>query len=67
MQTRSATLSKVSLAGTFWKVTERREKDFGEAVSMNQANDFLRKRRFEEEKAIWLQEMRSDNYIELKL
>lgn len=49
------------------QVTETREKDFSEAVTMNQASQILQDRRFDEERAIWLQELRSDAYIELKL
>ncbi|UTW44933.1 peptidylprolyl isomerase [bacterium SCSIO 12696] len=49
------------------EVTERREKDFGKVAMQNRFADVIRNSKFDEEKAIWLQEMRSDFYIELKL
>ena len=49
------------------EVTERREKDFGKVVMQNRFMEVIQNSKFDEEKAIWLQEMRNDFYIELKL
>ncbi|MGS2724232.1 peptidylprolyl isomerase [Porticoccus sp. GXU_MW_L64] len=49
------------------EVTERREKDFGKVAMQNRFMEAIQNSKFDEEKAIWLQEMRSDHYIELKL
>ncbi|MCV6605971.1 MAG: peptidylprolyl isomerase [Porticoccaceae bacterium] len=49
------------------EVTERREKDFGKTAMQNRFAEAIQNSKFDEEKAIWLQEMRNDFYIELKL
>lgn len=49
------------------KVDERRQQDFTDTVIRNQANNIIRKRRFEEELQNWLQEIRDEAYVEIKL
>ncbi|WP_299774000.1 peptidylprolyl isomerase [uncultured Pseudoteredinibacter sp.] len=49
------------------KVDERRQQDFTDTVIRNQAANIIRKRRFEEELPNWLQEIRDEAYVEVKL
>ncbi|MCV6621174.1 MAG: peptidylprolyl isomerase [Cellvibrionaceae bacterium] len=49
------------------KVDERRQQDFTDTVIRNQAANIIRKRRFEEELPNWLQEIRDEAYVEIKL
>ncbi|GAB1256470.1 peptidylprolyl isomerase [Aurantivibrio plasticivorans] len=49
------------------RVDDRREQDMSEAVVRNQALNLLRSRRFEEELPIWLQEIRDDAYVDIKV
>lgn len=49
------------------KVDERRQQDFTDTVIRNQASRLIRKRRFEEELQNWLQEIRDEAYVEIKL
>ncbi|MCV6624450.1 MAG: peptidylprolyl isomerase, partial [Cellvibrionaceae bacterium] len=49
------------------KVDERRQQDFTDKVIRNQASNIIRKRRFEEELQNWLQEIRDEAYVEIKL
>lgn len=48
-------------------VEDRRVQDMSERVKRNQAHNLLRNRRFEEELPIWLQEIRDEAYVEVKL
>lgn len=48
-------------------VEDRRVQDMSERVKRNQAYNLLRNRRFEEELPIWLQEIRDEAYVEVKL
>ncbi|MCW8194458.1 molecular chaperone SurA [Proteobacteria bacterium 005FR1] len=48
-------------------VEDRREQDMSERVKRNQARNLLRNRRFEEELPVWLQEIRDEAYVEVKL
>lgn len=48
-------------------VIDRRVQDMSEQVKRNQAYNLLRNRRFEEELPIWLQEIRDEAYVEVKL
>ncbi|WP_207951743.1 peptidylprolyl isomerase [Pseudomaricurvus alcaniphilus] len=48
------------------QVQERRQQDMSEQVRINQANMLLRSRRFDEERINWLQEIRSEAYVEIK-
>lgn len=49
------------------QVEDRRKEDMSERVIKNQAFNLLRSRRFEEELPIWLQEIRDDAYVDIKL
>ena len=48
-------------------VDERREQDMSEEVRINQANRLLRNRRFDEERINWIQEIRSEAFIDIKI
>lgn len=49
------------------QVLERRKQDMSDTMIKNQAANLLRSRRFEEELQVWLQEIRDEAYVELKL
>ncbi len=49
------------------EVTERRHQDFSTEIMRNQAQNVLRQRKFEEELPIWLQEIRDEAFIDIKL
>lgn len=49
------------------QVLERRQQDMSDTMIKNQAANLLRSRRFEEELQVWLQEIRDEAYVELKL
>ena len=48
------------------KVDERRNQDMSERVRRNQASRILRNQRFEEERFLWLQEIKDQAYIDIK-
>ena len=48
------------------QVTDYRNKDLGEELQRNQARQLLYSRRFEEELPIWLRQIRTEAYVELK-
>ncbi len=48
------------------QVTDYRNKDMGQEIQRNQARQLLYSRRFEEELPIWLRQIRSDAYVEIK-
>ena len=48
------------------EVTDYRNKDRGEELQRNQARQLLYSRRFEEELPIWLRQIRTEAYVELK-
>lgn len=48
------------------EVTDYRDKDRGEELQRNQARQLLYSRRFEEELPIWLRQIRTEAYVELK-
>ncbi|MFW1677464.1 peptidylprolyl isomerase [Pontibacter sp. JAM-7] len=48
------------------QVTERRTVDQGEEMQENQARSMIAKRKFDEELANWLRELRSQAYIDIK-
>lgn len=48
------------------KVDERREQDMSDTVRENQARRLLSSRRFDEERANWLLELRNKAYVEIK-
>ena len=49
------------------QVLDRRQQDMSDTMIKNQAANLLRSRRFEEELQVWLQEIRDEAYVELKL
>lgn len=49
------------------QVTERRKQDFSQEIMRNQAANFIRQRKFEEELQIWLQQIRDEAFVEVKL
>ena len=49
------------------EVTERRDQDFSEEIRRNQATHALRQRKFAEELPIWLQEIRDEAFVEIKI
>lgn len=48
------------------QVTERRKQDFSEEIKRNQAANFIRQRKFEEELQIWLQQIRDEAFVDIK-
>lgn len=48
------------------EVTDYRNKDMGGEIQRNQARQLLYSRRFEEDLPIWLRQIRSDAYVEIK-
>jgi len=48
------------------QVTDHRKKDMGQEIQRNQARQLLYSRRFEEELPVWLRQIRSDAYVEIK-
>ena len=49
------------------QVTERRDQDFSEDIKRAQAENILRQRKFESELQIWLQEIRDEAFVEIKI
>ena len=49
------------------QVEDRRQEDMSERVIKNQALNLLQSRRFEEELPLWLQEIRDDAYVDIKI
>lgn len=49
------------------EVVDRRDEDFSEEMIRLRARNLLLGRRFEDEMQVWLQEMRDDAYIEIKI
>lgn len=49
------------------EVTERRDEDLSEEVIRNKARNLLISRRFEDEVQIWLQELRDEAFVEIKI
>ena len=47
-------------------VTDRREHDMGELIQKNQAQQVIRRRKFEEELANWLLEIKGEAFIDIK-
>ncbi len=48
-------------------IEDRRQEDMSEEFKRNQARNLLMSRRFEEELPIWLQEIRDNAYVDIKL
>jgi len=49
------------------EVTERRDEDLSEEVIRNKARNLLISRRFEDEVQVWLQELRDEAFVEVKI
>ena len=49
------------------QVTERRKQDFSDNILRNRAENMLRQRKYEEELQVWLQEIRDEAFVELRL
>ena len=49
------------------QVTERRNEDFSDTVKKRQAQNILMERKFEEERPLWLQEIREEAYVDIKI
>ena len=49
------------------QVTDRREEDMTKDAIRNRARTMLMNRRFEDEKQTWLQELRDEAFIEVKI
>lgn len=49
------------------QVTERRDQDFSEDIMRHQAENILRQRKFESEQQIWLQEIRDEAFVDIKI
>ncbi len=48
-------------------VTERRDQDFSEDIMRHQAESILRQRKFESELQLWLQEIRDEAFVDVKI
>ena len=51
----------------FLEVTERRVEDFTERFKMGQADNYLRRQKFNEELESWLRELRDGAFVEIKI
>ncbi len=51
----------------FLEVTGRRVEDFSEQYKMNQAENFLRNQKFDEELETWVREIREDAFVEIRI
>ena len=49
------------------QVTERRKQDFSDEIKRSQSKNILKQRKFQEELQIWLQEIRDEAFVEIKL
>ena len=50
----------------FLEVTDRRVEDFSDRFRMNQAENYLRNQKFDEELDSWLREIRDEAFVEIK-
>lgn len=69
LQTKVGALSEPFRSQYGWhvlEVTDRRVKDMAELIQTNQAQQILHRRKFEEELANWLLEIKGEAYIEIK-
>lgn len=51
----------------FLQVTGRRVEDFSERFRMSQAENYLRNQKFDEELETWIQEIREDAFVEIRI
>ncbi|MFT6420399.1 MAG: peptidyl-prolyl cis-trans isomerase SurA [Porticoccus sp.] len=49
------------------QVTERRRQDFSDEIQQRQAENIIRRRKFDEEQQIWLREIRDEAFVDIKL
>jgi peptidyl-prolyl cis-trans isomerase SurA len=49
------------------QVTERRQQDFSQEILRNRAQNLIRQRKYEEELQVWLQEIKDEAFIEIKI
>ncbi len=49
------------------QVTERRRQDFSDEIKQRQAENIIRRRKFDEEQQIWLREIRDEAFVDIKL
>ncbi len=49
------------------QVTERRSEDFSQDIKKRQATAILRERKFDEELQLWLQQIRSEAFVDIKI
>tara|TARA_R110002124_G_scaffold148451_1_gene313957 strand:+ start:2176 stop:3489 length:1314 start_codon:yes stop_codon:yes gene_type:complete len=49
------------------QVTERRRQDFSDEIKRRQAENIIRRRKFDEEQQIWLREIRDEAFVDIKL
>ena len=49
------------------QVTERRRQDFSDEIQRRQAENIIRRRKFDEEQQIWLREIRDEAFVDIKL
>ena len=49
------------------QVTDRRQQDFSEEILRNRAQNLIRQRKYDEELQVWLQEIKDEAFIEIKI
>lgn len=49
------------------EVTERRQKDMSNEIRRNQARNLIRRRKYQDELAVWLRDIRQNAYVDLRL
>ncbi|WP_438951421.1 peptidylprolyl isomerase [Porticoccus sp.] len=49
------------------QVTERRRQDFSDEIKRRQAENIIRRRKFDEELQIWMREIRDEAFVDIKL
>ncbi len=68
-QTKTGQLSEPFRSTFGWhilQVMDRRKQDMGELIQTNQAQQILHRRKYEEELALWLLEIKDEAFIEIK-
>ena len=49
------------------QVTDRRQQDFSDEILRNRAQNLIRQRKYDEELQVWLQEIKDEAFIEIKI
>ncbi len=49
------------------QVLDKREHDNSDRARRDQARDFIRQRKLNEEKELWLRQLRDESYVEIRL